>query len=79
MRLRRLRPLRVVLEKFASIQMMNLVFPTQEEGRELVLRRHTQPEKDHLMLLAQLSLELPERAPPAITNAGKLLELPTSP
>lgn len=70
---------RAVLEKFASIQMMNVVFPTQEEGKELVFRRYTQPEKDHLMLLAQLKWELPEQAPPAITNAGKLLEVPTSP
>ncbi len=70
---------RAVLEKFASIQMMNVVFPTQEEGKELVFRRYTQPEKDHLMLLAQLNWELPEQAPPAITHAGKLLQLPTSP
>ena len=70
---------RAVLDKFASIQMMNVIFPTQEEGKELVFRRYTQPQKDHLMLLAQLNWELPEQAPPALTDTGKLLPLPNTP
>ncbi len=68
---------RGVLDKFASIQMMNVIFPTQEEGKELVFRRYTQPNKDHLMLLAQLNWELPEQAPPSITDTGKVLALPS--
>jgi len=44
---------RSVLEKFASIQMLDVHFPTTD-GRELVFCRYTQPEKDHQMLLAQL-------------------------
>ena len=59
--------------------MMNVIFPTQEEGKELVFRRYTQPQKDHLMLLAQLNWELPEQAPPALTDTGKLLPLPNTP
>jgi transposase len=43
---------RSVLEKFATIQMMNVHFPTAEPGKELVFRRYTQPEKEHQMLLA---------------------------
>ncbi len=55
---------RAVVDKFASIQMMNVVFPTSERDKELVFQRYTHPEKDHLMLLAQLKWELPEQAPP---------------
>jgi transposase len=69
---------RCVLDKFASIQMMNVIIPTHEEGQELLFRRYTQPQKDHLMLLAQLNWELPEQAPPAITGTGTLMPLPGS-
>lgn len=69
---------RAVLDKFASIQMMDVIFPTQEEGKELLFRRYTQPQKDHLMLLAQLNWELPEQSPPAITSTGTLLPLPSA-
>ena len=70
---------RAVLDKFASIHMMDVVFPTEIEGKELVFRRYTQPEKDHRMLLAQLKWELPEQAPPSITSAKELVALPTAP
>jgi hypothetical protein len=70
---------RAVLDKFASIQMMNVIFPTTVPGQELVFRRYTQPQKDHLMLLAQLHWELPEQAPPTITDTGKLVPLPPIP
>ena len=75
----RLRPLapgltpRSVLEKFASIQMLDVHFPTTD-GRELVFCRYTQPEKDHKMLLAQLGWELPPQSPPRITQKGELLK-----
>jgi transposase len=68
---------RAVLDKFASIQMMNVIFPTTDEGKELVFRRYTHPEKDHLMLLAQLQWDLPEQAPPTLTSAGQLMALPS--
>ena len=64
---------RAVLEKFAAIQMVDAHFPTTD-GRELVFRRYTQPEKDQKILLAQLGWELPEQPPPRITARGGLEE-----
>ncbi len=64
---------RSLLEKFAAIQMLDVHFPTSD-GRELVFRRYTQPEKDHKMLLAQLGWDLPPQSPPRITQKGQLLE-----
>ena len=56
---------RSVLEKFAAVQMLDVHLPTTD-GREIVLTRHTQPEKDLMLLLDQLKLKLPEQAPPKI-------------
>jgi len=64
---------RTVLEKFATMQMMDVHFPTEQPGKELVFRRYTQPEKDHQMLLAQMNWQLPEQAPPRLSSDGKLL------
>ena len=64
---------RSVLEKLATMQMMNVHFPTEEPGKELVFRRYTQPEKDHQMILSQLGWELPEQAPPRITQNRELI------
>jgi len=64
---------RTVLEKFAAIQMVNVHFPTTD-GRELIFRRYTQPEKDQKMLLFQLGWELPAQPPPQITAKGELLK-----
>ncbi len=63
---------RSVLEKFASMQMLDVHFPTTD-GRELIFSRYTQPEKDHKMILSQLKWELPAQSPPRITPAGQLL------
>ena len=63
---------RAVLEKFAAIQMLDVHFPTTD-GRELIFRRYTQPERDHRMLLAQLEWELPPQSPPRITAKGEML------
>lgn len=62
---------RAVLEKFATIQMLDVHFPTAD-GRWLIFERYTQPEKDHRLLLATLGLELPPQRPPRITAQGKL-------
>jgi transposase len=64
---------RAVLEKFAALQMVDVHFPTTD-GRELVFRRYTQPEKDQKILLAQLRWELPEQPPPRISAQGGLVE-----
>ena len=62
-----------MLEKFSAIQMLDVHLPTTD-GRELVFARYTQPEKDHKMLLSQLSWELPPQSPPRITQKGQLLK-----
>ena len=64
---------RAVLEKMAALQMVDVHLPTTD-GRCLVLSRHTQPEKDQLLLLSQLKLELPPQPPPKIT-ANAILTL----
>lgn len=65
---------RTLLEKFATMQMMDVFFPTEEPGKELLFRRYTQPEKDHQMLLAHLGWQLPEQPPPRISVKGQLLD-----
>ena len=64
---------RTVLEKFAAMQMMDVYFPTEQPGKELLFRRYTQPEKDHQILLAQLGWQLPQQSPPRISVKGELL------
>jgi len=69
----RLRPLapgltpRAVLDKLAAIQMVDVQLPTTD-GRQLILSRYTQPEKDQLLLLRQLRLTLPDQPRPKITG-----------
>ena len=58
---------RVVLEKMAALQMVDVHLPTTD-GRCLVLSRYTHPEPDHQVLLSQLKLELPDQPPPKITS-----------
>jgi hypothetical protein len=65
---------RSLLEKFATMQMMDVFFPTEQAGKELLFRRYTQPEKDHQILLAQLGWQLPEQPPPRITVKGRLVD-----
>ncbi len=58
---------RAVLEKFATIQMLDVHLPTTDE-RTVILSRYTQPETDVQLLLQRLKLELPAQPPPKITN-----------
>ncbi len=60
---------RAVLEKLAALQMVDVRVPTTD-GRLLVLPRYTQPEKEHLMLLHQLRLQLPAQPAPRIIPQG---------
>ena len=56
---------RAVLEKFATMQMVDVHLPTTD-GRQLVLPRYTQPDSDHQLLFQQLELNLPAQPPPRI-------------
>lgn len=58
---------RAVLEKFATIQMLDVHLPTTD-GRTVVMSRYTQPEADLQLLLQRLKLELPPQPPPKIVN-----------
>src|SRR3989441_3363030 len=64
---------RSVLDKFRSVQMIDVHLPTTDD-REVILSRYTQPEKDLQLLLKQLKLQLPEQAPPKITASGALAD-----
>jgi transposase len=70
-RLRALAPgltARSALEKFASMQMIDVHVPTTD-GREIVMTRTTQPEPEVQLLLDKLKLQLPAQPPPRITSA----------
>jgi transposase len=70
-RLRALAPgltARSALEKFASMQMIDVHVPTTD-GRQIVMTRTTQPEPELQLLLDKLKLQLPAQPPPRITSA----------
>jgi hypothetical protein len=56
---------RVVFEKLAMVQLLDVRVPTTD-GRELLLVRRTEPDRDVALLLARLNLELPSQPPPRI-------------
>jgi transposase len=56
---------KAVLEKLATIQMLDVWLPTTD-GRWLVMPRFTQPEADQAILLHKLKLELPQQPRPRI-------------
>jgi hypothetical protein len=56
---------RAVLEKLATIEMLDVCFPTTD-GRRLVMPRYTQPEPDQQLLLHHLKLSLPPQPPPRL-------------
>ena len=56
---------RVVFEKLATLQWLDVSVPTTD-GRELLLVRRTEPDRDVALLLARLHLQLPAQAPPRI-------------
>jgi hypothetical protein len=58
---------RSVLEKFASIQLVD-VHPPTTDGRELRLPRYTEPDKEHLLLLSRLDLKLPPQPRPELLD-----------
>lgn len=60
---------RAVMEKMTALQMVDVRVPTTD-GRLLILPRYTQPEREHLMLLHQLRLQLPAQPAPKIIPQG---------
>jgi len=61
-----------VLEKMATIQMLEVWIPTPD-GRWLVLPRYTQPEKEVQILLDRMQRTLPSQPPPRLTVASGAL------
>jgi len=57
---------RSVLEKMAALELLDVHFPTTD-GRELIFTRHTEPEAEQRLILAQLGWELPAQPPPRLT------------
>jgi hypothetical protein len=56
---------RSALEKFGSMQMIDVHLPTTD-GRKLIMSRYTQPEPELQMLLKQLRLSLPNQPRPRV-------------
>jgi hypothetical protein len=61
---------RAVLEKMATLQMLDVRVPTLD-GRELLLTRRTEPNADVSLLLQHLKLALPPQPPPKILHPAK--------
>jgi hypothetical protein len=63
---------RAVLEKLATLSMIDVHLPTTD-GRTLVLSRVTQPDNDCRLLLDRLRLQLPAQPPPRISAQRTLI------
>ena len=61
---------RVVFEKLATLQLLDVRVPTTD-GRELLLVRRTEPDRDVALLLERLGLTLPAQPPPRIRPAAR--------
>ncbi len=62
---------RSVLEKFSTVQVIDVHLPTTD-GRKVIMSRYTQPEPEVQMLLKQLRLSLPNPPPPRVTAGGPI-------
>ena len=62
---------RAVLEEFSVMQMVDVHLPTTD-GRQLILSRYTEPDKDQQLLLQQLKLQLPPQPPPKICSTNRV-------
>ena len=60
---------RAILEKLATIEMIDLELPTTD-GQEIILSRYTEPEDDVRLLLKRMGLQLPGQSPPRIRAAS---------
>jgi transposase len=64
---------RVVFEKLATLQLLDVRVPTTD-GRELLLVRRTEPDRDVALLLPRLNLTLPPQPPPRISTQKNQLK-----
>ena len=55
-----------MLEKFKSVQMIDVHLPTTD-GRRVIMSRYTQPEPELEILLKRLGLCFPKQPPPRMT------------
>lgn len=62
---------RVVFEKLATVQLLDVVVPTTA-GRELLLVRRTEPSRDVVLLLERLGRRLPTQPPPRLRTVGSV-------
>lgn len=69
---------RAVLEKFSTVQMIDIHLPTTD-NRTVIMSRYTKPEPDLLLLLKQLQLSFPDQPPPKmavhLTKVNKIMML----
>ena len=61
---------RAVLDTLATVQMLDVHFPTTD-GRTLIMRRYTELAAEQKLLVKQLKLDLPPQPPPRITAPAK--------
>ena len=66
---------RAILETFATLQMVDVHLPTTD-GRQLVLPRHTRPNREHVLLLHQLNLQRPAQPAPRLTTSHHVPQRP---
>ena len=57
-----------VLDKLGSIMMIDVHIPTAD-GRMLQMRRYSQPEPEHQIILDKLRMDLPKQPPPKIYSS----------
>jgi hypothetical protein len=60
---------RSALAKFAAVQMIDVHLPTND-GRQIILTRHTEPEPELLLLIDPMKLVPPPKPPPKIAAAA---------
>ena len=64
---------RSALEKFGSLQIIDLHLPTTD-GRKIIMSRYTQPDPELQMLLKQLRLSLPNQPRPRVTADAQVCQ-----
>jgi transposase len=63
---------RAVLEKFGTVQMIDVHLPTTD-GRTVIMSRHTHPEPELQILLKQLRLNFPNQPPSRVAPSGDMV------